>query len=113
MSSLIAVIIVALLVYLLFKNVNKNQKNRNDSSMENQDQNRRRKKSYGKWIGGGLGWAFGGPLENGNYKMKSKTFSNVREGANADDLNAVAEALASLQKYDLQETYQVITNRIG
>ena len=52
-------------------------------------------------------------LENGNYKMKSKTFSNVREGANADDLNAVAEALASLQKYDLQETYQVITNRIG
>jgi len=62
MSSLIAVVIVALLVYLLFKNVNKNQKNRNDSSMENQDQNGRRKKSYGKWIGGGLGWAFGGPL---------------------------------------------------
>ena len=37
-------------------------------------------------------------LENGNYKMKSKTFSNLREGANADNLNAVAEALASLQK---------------
>ena len=52
-------------------------------------------------------------LENGNYKMKSKTFSNLREGANADDLNAVAEALASLQKYSLEETYQVITNRIG
>ena len=52
-------------------------------------------------------------LDNGNYKMKSKTFSNVREGANADDLNAVAEALASLQKYSLEETYQVITNRIG
>ena len=52
-------------------------------------------------------------LENGNYKMKSKTFSNLREGANADNLNAVAEALASLQKYDLVETYQIITNRIG
>ena len=52
-------------------------------------------------------------LENGNYKMKSKTFSNVREGANADDLNAVAEALASLQKFTLNETYEVITNRIG
>ena len=52
-------------------------------------------------------------LDNGSYKMKSKTFSNVREGANADDLNEVAQALASLQKYDLQETYQVITNRIG
>ena len=52
-------------------------------------------------------------LENGNYKMKSKTFSNVKEGANADDLNAVAEALASLQKYSLEATYQVITNRIG
>ena len=52
-------------------------------------------------------------LDNGNYKMKSKTFSNLREGANADNLNAVAEALASLQKYSLEETYQVITNRIG
>ena len=52
-------------------------------------------------------------LDNGSYKMKSKTFSNVREGANADDLNAVAQALASLQKYSLEETYQVITNRIG
>ena len=52
-------------------------------------------------------------LDNGSYKMKSKTFSNVREGANADNLNAVAEALASLQKYSLEETYQVITNRIG
>ena len=52
-------------------------------------------------------------LDNGSYKMKSKTFSNVREGANADDLNAVAEALASLQKYSLEATYQIITNRIG
>ena len=52
-------------------------------------------------------------LDNGSYKMKSKTFSNVKEGANADDLNAVAQALASLQKYSLEETYQVITNRIG
>ena len=52
-------------------------------------------------------------LDNGSYKMKSKTFSNLREGANADNLNAVAEALASLQKYSLEETYQVITNRIG
>ena len=51
--------------------------------------------------------------DNGTYKMKSKTFSNVKEGANADDLNAVAEALASLQKYSLEATYQVITNRIG
>ena len=52
-------------------------------------------------------------LDNGSYKMKSKTFSNVKEGANADDLNAVAEALASLQKYSLEATYQIITNRIG
>ena len=35
--------------------------------------------------------------DNGTYKMKSKTFSNVREGANADDLNAVAEALAETE----------------
>ena len=51
--------------------------------------------------------------DNGTEKMKSKTFSNVRENASADNLNAVAEALASLQKYDLVETYQIITNRIG
>ena len=51
--------------------------------------------------------------DNGTEKMKSKTFSNVRENASADNLNAVAEALASLQKYSLEETYQVITNRIG
>ena len=51
--------------------------------------------------------------DNGTEKMKSKTFSNLKEGANADDLNAVAEALASLQKYSLEATYQVITNRIG
>ena len=51
--------------------------------------------------------------DNGTEKMKSKTFSNVRENASADNLNAVAEALASLQKYTLHETYQVITNRIG
>ena len=51
--------------------------------------------------------------DNGTEKMKSKTFSNVRENASVDNLNAVAEALASLQKYSLEETYQVITNRIG
>ena len=51
--------------------------------------------------------------DNGTEKMKSKTFSNVRENASADNLNAVAEALASLQKYSLEATYQVITNRIG
>ena len=51
--------------------------------------------------------------DNGTEKMKSKTFSNVRENASVDNLNAVAEALASLQKYTLHETYQVITNRIG
>ena len=51
--------------------------------------------------------------DTGTEKMKSKTFSNVRENASVDNLNAVAEALASLQKYTLHETYQVITNRIG
>ena len=51
--------------------------------------------------------------DNGTEKMKSKTFSNVRENASVDNLNAVAEALASLQKYSLEATYQVITNRIG
>ena len=51
--------------------------------------------------------------DNGTYKTKSKTFSNVKEGANASDLEAVANALCSLQQFDMLEIHQIITNRIG
>ncbi|MGL5750476.1 MAG: DUF1659 domain-containing protein [Paraclostridium sp.] len=38
---------------------------------------------------------------NGTYKMKSKTFSNLREGATEEKCVAVANALGALQKYTL------------
>ena len=49
------------IVLFLFNKVNKTQ--RNNGNEEPQPKNRRRRgNGYGKWIGGGLGWAFGGPL---------------------------------------------------
>lgn len=64
MSSLIAISAVAFIVYFLFRNVNKNQNtsNSNKTNEPGPNNQRRRNRNYGKWIGGGLGWAFGGPL---------------------------------------------------
>lgn len=64
MSSFIAIAAVAFIVYFLFKNVNKNQNSSNSNKTNEPRSNyqRRRNRNYGKWIGGGLGWAFGGPL---------------------------------------------------
>ena len=62
MSSIIALAAVIFIVYFLFKNVNKNQKSSNNTNEPIPNNYRRRGSSYGKWIGGGLGWAFGGPL---------------------------------------------------
>lgn len=62
MSSIIALAAVIFIVYFLFKNVNKNQKSSNNTNEPKPNKYRRRGSSYGKWIGGGLGWAFGGPL---------------------------------------------------
>lgn len=61
MSSMLAVIIIVAIVYFLFKNVNKNR-NENPENKNEGRQGRSGGKNYGRWIGGGLGWAFGGPL---------------------------------------------------
>ena len=61
MSFLLAVVAIFVIVLFLFNKVNKTQ--RNNGNEEPQPKNRRRRgNGYGKWIGGGLGWAFGGPL---------------------------------------------------
>ena len=61
MSSLLAVVAIFVIVLFLFNKVNKTQ--RNNGNEEPKPKNRRRRgNGYGKWIGGGLGWAFGGPL---------------------------------------------------
>ena len=43
----------------------------------------------------------------GNTKVKSKTFSNVRPIATADELFAVGNAIAGLQKYDVLEIAKI------
>ena len=61
MSSLLAVVAIFVIVLFLFNKVNKTQIN--NGNEEPKPKNRRRRgNGYGKWIGGGLGWAFGGPL---------------------------------------------------
>lgn len=59
MASLVAVFAIIVIVYFLFRNVNKSPQNDNNTG---NNQGRKSSKKYGKWIGGGLGWAFGGPL---------------------------------------------------
>ena len=46
---------------------------------------------------------------SGNFKTKSKSYSNVEQGASADDLYEVGAAMASLQTYNLVKIEQVDT----
>jgi DnaJ like chaperone protein len=57
MTRLILIIIIAIFVYALIKSFRKSREAGTSSTGEPGQ-----KKSYGKWIGGGLGWAFGGPI---------------------------------------------------
>ena len=49
-----------------------------------------------------------GPDEiTGKTKVRSKTYSNVKPGALSDDIHAVGDAIASLQKHDLLEIARI------
>ena len=43
----------------------------------------------------------------GKTKVKSKTFSNVKHNASNEDVYEVANAIASLQKYDILEISKI------
>jgi DnaJ like chaperone protein len=65
MTYLIILVVIGIIVYYAM-NLNKKQKQHpyeetNNFKEPNATQSQP-KKSYGKWIGGGLGWAFGGPI---------------------------------------------------
>ena len=72
MSFVIAIIVIGVILYFAIGRARSNpsgsnQRNSNSSSHPYGNQNNRggaprRKSKYGKWIGGGLGWAFGGPI---------------------------------------------------
>ena len=57
MTKLIVIVIIAVFVYALIKSFQKKS-----TTETKPDPGPGQKKSYGKWIGGGLGWAFGGPI---------------------------------------------------
>jgi len=57
MAKIIVLIIIVIFVYALIRSFQK--KDKDGSAPENKTG---QKRGYGKWIGGGLGWAFGGPL---------------------------------------------------
>ncbi|MBR5604086.1 MAG: TerB family tellurite resistance protein [Bacteroidales bacterium] len=61
MSSLLAVAVVLVIVYFLFKNVNRSRST-GDGNRTGSARSIRKGSNYSKWIGGGLGWAFGGPI---------------------------------------------------
>ena len=61
MASLLALVLIIVIVYFLFKSINIT-KNKMAGDNNPNNRGRRNGKNYGKWIGGGLGWAFGGPL---------------------------------------------------
>lgn len=61
MANLLALVLIVVIVYFLFKSINLT-KNKMTGDNNSNNQGRRNGKNYGKWIGGGLGWAFGGPL---------------------------------------------------
>ena len=46
-------------------------------------------------------------MVNGRTKVRSKTFSNVKHDADAQNVYDVAESLMSLQEYDVLETIKI------
>lgn len=77
MAGLLAVVLIVAIVYFLFRNVNIT---RNKKFEDNNTNSQRRKgNNYGKWIGGGLGWAFGGPLGAIIGFALGSIFSNTSE----------------------------------
>lgn len=70
MGTVIVVIVIAIFIYALYSMRKKKpddgttqQSGRSGSSSSGSEPQRKRGgRGYGKWIGGGLGWAFGGPI---------------------------------------------------
>ena len=65
MTYLIIIFVIGIIVYLAMNFIKKQKKHPYEASNNANEPNTTQpqpKKSYGKWIGGGLGWAFGGPI---------------------------------------------------
>ncbi len=62
MSVLLYIVIIGLILYLLSSWIRRASSHKSDKHSNPEPNRARRKSGYGKWIGGGLGWAFGGPI---------------------------------------------------
>jgi DnaJ like chaperone protein len=60
MSALLYIAAIGLVIYLVYSWISSNAAAEKKKREERQVMKKRR--GYGKWIGGGLGWAFGGPI---------------------------------------------------
>lgn len=61
MSYIIPIVAIVVIIYFLFRRTNNTQSS-GASNSNQQDGNSHSRRNFGKWIGGGLGWAFGGPI---------------------------------------------------
>ena len=99
MTKLIVIIIIAIFVYALIRSFQKKDKTEANPNIEPG-----RKKSYGKWIGGGLGWAFGGPigaiLGFAMGSMFDGTQGNYRGTARGDFAMSLLVLSAAIMKAD-------------
>jgi DnaJ like chaperone protein len=60
MSTLLYIGAIGLVIYLIYSWFSSNASTEKKKREERQEM--KKKRGYGKWIGGGLGWAFGGPI---------------------------------------------------
>jgi DnaJ like chaperone protein len=61
MVKIIVIILIGIFIYALMKSFRKKSPE-GGSTSQGPEPDPQQKRKYGKWIGGGLGWAFGGPL---------------------------------------------------
>ncbi len=114
--SFLYIILIAVIIYFAIKWVGKgsqksaNQKgsyNRNPGSDNHPKAAQSAKPKYGKWVGGGLGWAFGGPIGGilgfvfGSIYDGMKSGQTAYQGTRAGDFSVSLLVLtAALMKAD-------------
>jgi len=85
MSKLLLLILIGVAVYYFIKWSTSSNKNKTGSFDQSNNNTQKQKSSsggsgYGKWVGGGLGWAFGGPIGGILGFVFGKMFDDMSKG---------------------------------
>lgn len=83
-SSLLVLIIVVIVLYLIFGRSSKSKSNNQQTSSSSQQVVKKKKKGYGRWVGAGLGFIFGGGVIGG---IIGYVIGNVFSGWTEDDIS--------------------------